>query len=151
MGLDITAYSGLIRCDIQEEDYPNNVYLLDMSRHFSGSMVPLREGWYTYKDSRDCLSLSYGSYNRWRDWLAVQGGHPSAEYVWKFPEGLFSEMINFADNEGTIGTQFCRKLLNDFQKKEAEMSARGNMNCSYFLKVLEGLKLAANGGCLKFH
>lgn len=64
---------------------------------------------------------SYGSYNRWRDELAVLAGFESADEVWNMCKSCipadvpFIEIINFSDCEGVIGPKVCRKLAKDFE------------------------------------
>ena len=126
MGLDIYAYSKL---KFTEEDDDIAVYLLDYDA-FPGRAAPLKTGKYDYDESTDVLSMPYGSYNRWREWLAkLAEAYPAvrsrmtqeashSQGAWNQDGGPFWELINFSDCEGTIGTDACQKLLKDFNEYE---------------------------------
>lgn len=61
---------------------------------------------------------SYSGYNRFREALCRAALGVEPDEVWNDPTAHanepFFELINFADNEGTISRDACRDLLGDF-------------------------------------
>jgi hypothetical protein len=161
MGLDISAYSRLTKVINPGEDRDDLITLTD-NPDFPGRIAPQTTGKYDCKDSADVFSMGYGSYNRWREWLAKLAGYPGVRNRWT-PEpshangaflqnhGPFWELINFSDCEGTIGTIACQKLLKDFNDWEERAQADSSSSeYDHYLNMQTGLKLAADGGALKF-
>lgn len=180
MGLDITAYRGLKKledCVFNSEGYPidrqteEEIYAF---RPYDNTDFPGRIGslegraFYSYEEYQDVFSRSYGSYNRWRDDLAKLAGYPvggitifgvfekrHTSSVWNgdITEGPFYELINFADNEGTLGPEVCAKLLRDFQNfdsRAASFEASDKWFYQHYTDFLRGLELAADRGAIKF-
>lgn len=119
MGLDITAYKNLkevVNPQIDGEGYPINdetEVKFGTSMKWSEKYFPGRgEGIdadkvYTWEDSIGFRAGSYSGYGRWRATLE------------NFAEGnQFYELIEFADNEGTIGYVVSAKLYKDFKDNE---------------------------------
>jgi hypothetical protein len=150
MGIDISAYSGLTKI-VNPGSERDDLVLLTDNTDFPGRIAPQTEGHYSVEDSIDVLSMGYGSYNRWRDWLAKLAGWDNANDCWNATEGPFWELINFSDCEGTIGTDACQKLLKDFNDyaERAHANTTG-FEYEHYDDVHEGLKLAAQDGALKF-
>lgn len=177
MGLDITAYSGLKKLDVlfDADDEPvdkqtqqpiGNYLRVYTNDDFPGRAEGLEDlAVYSYEAARECFGMGYGGYNRWRNELAKLAGYPLTEYTrangtnyshaaacWQGAQGPFSELINFADNEGVIGPIVSAKLLRDFI--DWDQRAKDNGDPSFYdvySRLREGLELAADGGCLDFH
>lgn len=179
MGLDITAYKGLKKLNVvfndegepldAENHEPIEDYLkVWVNPDFPGRADDLEDrGVYAFADAEACLSMGYGGYNHWRDALAKMAGYPLTPYknwgtvdhshaaaCWD-PDGAkgpFCELINFADNEGVIGPAVCAKLLKDFEAfdEQAKQVDRPHFY-QHYADLRDGLKLAAEGGCLHFH
>ena len=161
MGLDIAAYSRLIKVINPGKDRGDLITLTD-NTDFPGRIAPQTEGQYTHGEEMDVIYMGYGRYNHWREWLAKLAGYtpvgnnpnlPSyySGGAWAATSGPFWELICFSDCEGTIGTDACRKLLKDFN--EWEQRAQDNSTgpeFDHYVDMHNGLKLAAQGGCLKF-
>ncbi len=100
---------------------------------------------------------SYGGYNAWRNMLSRFGLGMSDEMVWiQRAQGPFSELVNFADNEGFIGPKTSAKLAKDFRDHLSR--ARGAMvkaDDGHWLDKYEewmsAFELAAGTGVVKFH
>ncbi len=115
MGLDVIALRNLKVSDADADnstrfwdnpDFPGRAAGLDCTKRYEYAAA---------EDFLDVIGISYGGYNNWRNWLAVQAGYEGgAEEAWKATSGPFWELINFADNEGTIGPVACAKLALDF-------------------------------------
>jgi hypothetical protein len=94
---------------------------------------------------------SYSGYGRWRESLArLSGWHRGSS-------GPFSEMINFADNEGVIGPVVSAKLAKDFaewQDRAQDFAGRVGDDGWFMRKYAEWRKAfeaAADGGYVDFH
>jgi hypothetical protein len=178
MGLDITAYKGLSKLDVVYDDdgeplradthEPIEDYIKAWENpDFPGRIEGIEDGAiYAFEDAVACLGLGYGGYSQWRDALAKLAGYPLTPYksygmvehshaaaCWdpNGAKGPFCELINFADNEGTIGPVVCAKLLKDFDEFEERAKAVGGHFWSVYMELHAGLRLAAQGGCLQFH
>jgi hypothetical protein len=75
-------------------------------------------------------------------------------YYWNGNKGPFSELINFSDCEGTIGSEISKKLLKDFEeykskaeKIEDKYSLDFHENYNNWIKALT---LASDNGCIIF-
>ncbi|MDQ0035887.1 hypothetical protein J2W30_003660 [Variovorax boronicumulans] len=177
MGLDITAYRRLtlrdssINEDGEAVDPITGETLDDCLRVFANPGFPGREeglidrAVYAYEESDDVLGMSYGRYNAWRESLAKLAGYPLTEVTerfgpsrmlhagacWAGATGPFSELINFADNEGTIGPVVAAKLARDFAEFEERAKAIGDDFYQAFLDLKRGSEMAADSGALDFH
>jgi len=163
MGLDITAYKQLkIEPNAAKEEDGSPV---DWKRHvwiqpatvkwtndnFPGRADPIQGGIYSASDSFGFRAGSYGGYNAWRDWLARLAGYPSAAAVWEDNlQGPFAELINFADNEGVIGTTACAKLAKDFAD-HADKAGTAGYDAKLYQEWRTAFEMAADGGCVDFH
>lgn len=178
MGLDITAYRKLTKldCVFDAEGYPidpetrepiENYLKVYANSDFPGREKGLEDrATYAYEDAEHVLSRGYGGYNRWRDMLAKLAGYPLTKYkgafgieseghaaaCWQGATGPFSELINFADNEGVIGPVVAAKLARDFAEFDERAKA---ITEDYFYEgycdMRRGLEMAADGGALDFH
>lgn len=176
MGLDITAYNGVKPVDPElykdvdpetdelyemvEENYWFTPWIDDSFPRHAGNMkdqIP-----HTF-DNEICFRAgSYGSYNQWRNQLAIVAGYDSAEDLWKLweQEDLwgkpFAELINFSDCEGVIGTELCNKLREDFKKHRDFASMQADVNgWKWFMETyddfMNALEFAGDNGVLVFH
>lgn len=163
MGLDVTAYSQLKREDeANGDDYRKDrcdIYQSSIEfaeRHWPGRADGLKSGRYSFGDRLDFRAGSYSGYGEWRHWLARLVGWKDARDCWEngSPGSPFYELINFADNEGVLGSQVCAKLAKDFahwQPKAEATTEDPDWNIPLFNKWKEACELAADGGAIDFH
>lgn len=180
MGLDISAYRKLTKLDVlfNEDGEPvdpatrepvEDYYRVYANPDFPGRADGLEDrACYSYAEAEHVFSRSYSGYNRWRETLAKLAGYPldyretfgvrepshaAAAWNGKVQAGApFWELVNFADNDGTIGPVAAAKLLRDF----AEFDGRAKeITEDYFYsgycELRRGLEIAADGGALDFH
>jgi len=174
MGLDVRAFNGLERCQIQTEEAYEK-YLdcsclrsSDILFNQSGGL----DGYYTH--SGEYLTFragSYSSYGNWRKMLSEMLGYPEIEKLWEsirreislgevLPEGSnvdipFIELIYFSDCEGVIGSKVSTKLYNDFvSNRESAVKFSESKKNSDWLSLyddfLKAFKIASNNGCVQF-
>lgn len=102
---------------------------------------------------------SYGGYNAFRDALAGLSNR-SAEHYWGNdgdPDWPFYELVNFADNEGTLDWVAAKALLDDFRHHRDQFARehKDSAGRSYWVETYDdwitGLELAADHGCVVFH
>jgi hypothetical protein len=130
MGLDITAYRNIfamnnapVSDEAREWHYfcPSKAVYEWVEKEWPGRTAgfgPVNDGdIYGWSEQYDFRAGSYSNYGDFRDFLARLGGWASAEDCWADPtkSGPFYELINFADNEGYIGPEIAKKLLQDFR------------------------------------
>jgi hypothetical protein len=151
MGLDITAYRKLIPAPDAEMDdgYPvdwENVWLPGTSMEWSESIWPGRADGvpsatmpYRFAEKFTFRAGSYGGYGDWRRWLGRMAKTETA----------FAELVEFADNEGVIGSVVAAKLAQDFAD-HADI-AGGGWDGDLFQKWREAFEMAADGGAVDFH
>jgi hypothetical protein len=152
MGIEISAYGKLQKIKTLEdgEDYYGGVSFYK-NPHFPNRADDIEENTlYNYKEHGHFLSVSYSSYNRLRNQLAEITEH-DCEFYWSGQEGPFSELINFSDCEGTIGTKISKKLLKDFKDYRPKANI---INDQWFLNfydnMLKAFKMASNNGAVSF-
>lgn len=170
MGLDITAYKGLVTVQnpkLDDEGYPVDWeknwlprHGVESEQHFPGRArgVDL-EAVYTFTDSLRFRAGSYGSYNWWRDQLAKFAGYASAQDAWdKGSTGPFSELIEFSDCEGVIGPVVSAKLARDFsdhatqaERYAATMGEGGKHWFQLYRLWQSAFVMAADTGAVEFH
>jgi hypothetical protein len=161
MGLDISAYSKLKPVAHTNDALGDDTVRLMDNTNFPGRAAPFTDGHHAYGEAMDVFSMGYTRYTRWREWLAKlagypalntgAGAHPHSRGAWAQRDGPFWELINFADNEGTIGTVACVKLLKDFNEFEQRaMDNSSGPEFDHYVDLHNGLRLAVDGGCLKF-
>ena len=169
MGLDITAYRGLVRIEnpAMEDGCP-----VHWEAHFhahNSSIAFTEENWpghsegiesdavYAFADKFGFRAGSYGGYNAWRNQLAEVMLGKSACDCWKQDKaGPFFELIHFADNEGVIGPKVAAKLAKDFADHEAKATAWAEANNDeWFIQKYrdwrKAFEMAAQGGAVDFH
>lgn len=179
MGLDVTAYSKLrkIDCVFNAEGAPidpqtkepldyDNYVLPYHNPDFPGRADDIEDkACYGFADSTYVTCGAYSRYFRWRDNLAQLAGYPLGHYeqygqeydsycvaCWNGETGPFSELINFSDCEGTIGSAVAKKLCADFAAHQEQADAHAD---EYFRRKYgewrAAFELAADGGCVQFH
>lgn len=166
MGVDITAYPRLTKADATASRYDAGVFMVIANDAFPGRVDPLEDGaLYAFDETQayEVFSGGYGRYNLWREQLAKFAGYPltaindaedrymHAGACWQGATGPFSELINFADNEGTIGPTACAKLSEDF-KSHAERAAQESDVAwvRVYRHFMHGFAVAADGGAVEF-
>jgi len=113
----------------------------------------LQTGYYKGAKVLGFRAGSYTGYNQWRDWLARTMLGVSAETVWRHPadfaERPFFELINFADNEGVLGPETCKRLAEAFAAHDEQAQNSGEFYDLYqtWRKAFE---LAADDGLVYF-
>lgn len=156
MGLDIKAFRGLIKdndpvLDEYGEPYYDDRWKPGEGMEWSESIWPGKgyplesQSVYTWEDLFDFSCGSYGFYNMWREYLNKFKG-----------EVAFQELIDFADNEGVIGSVLAAKLRDDFVRYHAEaieFSWQENIY-EWFMEMYcnweTAFVLAANNGAIEF-
>lgn len=160
MGLDIKSRrklriveNPLLDEDGYVEDYDNQ-WKPGASMEWSESAFPGRgEGVeantvYEWEESFSFRAGSYIGYGMWRSELEKFKGNVA-----------FQELINFADNEGVIGSVVAKKLLNDFNNYESEAEEYSkkipNSDGEWFIYNYRNWKkafeLASDDGAVEFY
>ncbi|QTG87257.1 hypothetical protein [Bacillus amyloliquefaciens] len=122
MGLDIKAFKNLkvIKNPPYHEDEGELIEIqwtpgdsMKWSeKHFPGRGEGVNpDKVYTWEDSFSFCAGSYVDYGKWRSQLVKFIGSEG---------NAFRELINFADNEGVIGSVVSKKLAKDFKEYEDE-------------------------------
>lgn len=161
MGLDILAYRKLTPAAAGDEGDTE----LHVNPAFQGRADDIVDGQAYYaEECEDIISCTYGSYNRWRDELAKIAGYPLDSYrehgvdwpshctaCWGGQPGPFSELINFSDCEGVIGTAVSEKLAHDFADYQSAADAHPDDHFkSQYAAMRKGFEMARDGGAVKF-
>jgi hypothetical protein len=164
MGLDVSVFSKVQRVrDDDGSDWEGDEVVLANAPDFAPRAVDVPNGVYRYERCEHVFSRSYGTYNRWREMLANLAGyarHPTekdechihSRTAWEAESGPFWELINFTDCDGVLGAQTCKKLLLDFEAFEAAAAAHADSWFSEIYRTFhQAIRLAADGGAVKFH
>lgn len=162
MVLDITAYRQLTPVenpaldeDGNPEDWENH-FMPGASMEWSEKAFPGRgEGVdaktvYSFADSFGFRAGSYSGYNSWRRELAKMAGVPE-DVMFTERNGPFAELINFADNEGTIGPIVSAKLAKDFDAHLTEAEAIGGWFLEKYTDWQKAFTMASDNGAVSFH
>lgn len=157
MGLDIRAYKGLKKVENPKFDEYGELenwedqWLPGASMKWSESVWPGKgkpvdaDTVYEYEDCFEFRAGGYFGYNRWRDDLDKFKG-----------DIAFQELIDFADNEGVIGSEVSAKLRDDFVKyhNEAMGFAKRKGVYVYFFEMYckweKAFSMAAENGAVQF-
>jgi hypothetical protein len=166
MGLDITAYSNLTPIGKHTKNYcedDNHVHAYAYScfpASFRGiPVLGTERDDYTEFLEGGCYAItewtrthgfragSYSGYNHWRDNLKAQF-NPNTE-----PDGPFYELIWFADNEGSIGSEAAADLLLDFEVHAATYQPLYHEHPEWdtYTDWMRAFELAAVSGLVEFH
>jgi hypothetical protein len=186
MGLDITAYSHLKHVgeyrthgDECEEEFDHTVaFAYDgFQRSVRGLVGMEKQGIVgtnfvggdcyeptTQTESAGFRAGSYSGYGAWRDDLArIAGFSDAGDYWGDGPAGEdapFYELINFADNEGTIGPEAAKDLLEDFRAfrdkavaywSDGRPESHTQWDIERYDEWTEACELAAADGLICFH
>jgi hypothetical protein len=158
MGLDITAYERVKRTPrggVDGDDLENGFTRLYVNPDFPGRAdeIENRAVYEVSGEELDFRAGSYSGYNAWRDQLAQLVGRATAREVWEDPKpGPFVELINFADNEGTIGAGVAKKLAADFALWQPQADAHGDeWFRQHYALWRRAFEIAAKGGAVCFH
>src|SRR5882757_10407870 len=116
MGLGISAYRQIKKLDEENDDCCRLTIIPEFAERADG----LEEGVYSFTEAFNFQAGSYSGYNEWRNQLAQLAGWKDDNAAWQATEGPFWELINFADNEGTIGPKTAAKLAQDFSDFQAK-------------------------------
>lgn len=177
MGLDVTAYSRLQHVGKHEKDPARNegepgtlddwCYYDDHVQAYAYDCFPAsfrgipilgtkKTGWSSFFEG-GCYAItpetlthrfragSYGGYGQWRDDLRQQFNHATE------PDRPFYELIFFADNEGSIGSEAARDLLADFREHADRYAQVSDWYCGSYQDWTRAFELAADGGLVHFH
>jgi len=176
MGLDITAHEKLTKVDgvkyIGGEVYNTALEVVDdyafvahKNGDFPGMADDIEDGCvYNAADGFSFRAGSYGGYNAWRNELARIAGYPKGFYsqfgqdrptycasCWAGVQGPFSELINFSDCEGVIGTAVSQKLAADFEAFDAVAQTVSDFDFyRRYQDFRKAFTMAANGGAVQF-
>lgn len=178
MGLDCTAYSNLKHVgqhepDPEDEDWCYNeghvtAFAYKGFERSTRGLLGMQKDYVNGLVGGDCYATtdvtesshwgtSYGGHNRWREELArfaTDGKHGAPDF-WNDtvgPETPFYEVINFADNEGSIGPEAARDLLGDFRThRDAYAAQAEDYDLGHYDKWLRGCELASQDGLISFH
>lgn len=128
MGIGISAYNNVAKSDYvlpeDEEDLPDGLVRITVRQEWPKQGAGLvNKGIYSYESKTDTRIGSYGGYLHWRNTVAQMAGYgivdesyPHQAAACHAAEGPFQELLAFSDCEGTINTEVCTKLLNDFRQ-----------------------------------
>lgn len=179
MGLDVTAYSNIKPLrpyrdgDIDYDAGERHVFTFSAFPHAAAGLVDATVQSPTHDDlvadyvydvnggeAHSWSCRAYSHYNRFRASLATFVGY-EPEDAWDDPEGFsdrpFFELVDFSDCDGCIGPVASRALLEDFTAHRDAYRALyydagdGYSFASLYEEFIEGLRLAADNGILRFH
>lgn len=156
MGLDIRAYKELKKAENLKLDECGKLdweskWLPGASMKWSESVWPGRgkpiaaDTVYEYEDSFEFRAGSYTGYYRWRSDLDKFKG-----------DIAFQELIDFADNEGVIGSEVSAKLRDDFVEHHTDAFdfAKREDVCTHFFEMYckweLAFTMAAENGAVEF-
>jgi len=168
MGLDITAYRQISKAiDPKMEDgcpvdWQNHFQAHESSIDFTEENWPGRSAGvergavYMFAESFGFRAGSYRGYNEWRRWLSDFAEYDDIETAWKTTSGPFIELINFADNEGVIGSAVAAKLAKDFadNQERAERFNPGDGRLWWLTQYQnwrKAFEMAPDNGAVEFH
>lgn len=157
MGLDIRAFKRLK--EVKNPKFDEYVELIDYENQWQpgagmewsesvwpGKGKPIApKSVYEWEDCYCFRAGSYSGYNWWRDCLNEFSGNVA-----------FQELIDFADNEGVIGSELSKKLYEDFHiyhDKAKEYSEKISNGSWWFEKYCEwerAFEMAKDDGAVEF-
>lgn len=173
MGLDIAAYKGVKLVnepaldeygDIAGKSAKQVVISIGNSEWEQGDNLEAGQV-YEFSDVISVYSSSYSTYGNLRNELARITGYeptrgtnkPYANSVWehntttdKSNPWLLCELINFADNEGEIGTKTCRKILNDLHTVSERAGELNEWHQGLLTDLIQTFEFAAVDGFVQF-
>ncbi len=166
MGLDITSYQNAtpapadLQAKIAASDEPRDAaYDAGVVIPYINPDFPGREEGITPDIAYDVgrrvldIGMSYSGYNAWRAALAAMVGIPNIREWFRNPDmkAPFAELINFADNEGTIGPVVCARLTSDFDAWADRAAANDDVSAyGRYERMRAIFKHAAGSGFVVF-
>jgi hypothetical protein len=184
MGLDVHYYSNIRKAKIDDEDeddlYNHNLYTQDNTFHYQlGSLKRSSAYDTTPETTSGHISMGYGTYNNWRNQLAIIAGYGSANEVWndtdfdpmttkfynlrylklnklKNPDfeikiiKPFYEIINFSDCEGVLGSEISKKLYQDFVAFEDNAKKQDEYFYIKYKEFKEAFRIASQNGAVLY-
>ena len=172
MGLDISSYNNVKKIENAVYDFETDTAVdKDGNKHnnvihlYENLLPPVMESRVLPFSKCDTLDVSeskrinfsaggYGSYNGWRNYLAILAGYKNEQEAWDIKSGPFKELIYFSDCEGVIGTNDCVKLYNDFVTFQEKANKEWSDRYFYLEKYnnfKDAFKHASDNGIVHFH
>lgn len=160
MGLDAAAFkvATLTEPHDREECWESDhvfAFIIDDSFHRSARGLVL-DRCYDVQGRATTVSNSYGGHGRFREELSRIFLDVAPRTVWRSPdeyaERPFFELIHFADNEGTIGTEAAADLARDFVegRKKWEAAVTDTWNLHIYNEWTAAFEAASHGGLVRF-
>lgn len=173
MGLDIVAYKGVKLVnepaldeygDIAGKSAKQVVISIGNSEWEQGDDLEAGQV-YTYDEAMSVFSVPCSSFNDLRDELARIAGYepiinferPNRQYIGRVwndaienKRGLLYELLNFADNEGEVGTKSCRKILNDLHTVSKRAGKLNEWDQGLLTDLIQTFEFAAVDGFVQF-
>lgn len=152
MGLDISVFKNLVRQD-QESEELWSIYNIDC---FAERNTKFPSGQYCAERILRFGAGSYGGYNQFRRSLANML-NTTPEAIWEnaaeWKDKPFYEIIDFADNEGSIDYEVAENLLSDFiEYKEKAEFVLSNWEWEKYKDFMAALTLCVeNKGVMVYH
>lgn len=175
MGLDILAYRHAVKIEAVFDEDDNwtpldpvsrqpiedgLVFMAVVDERAATHALPLiHRGVYRASEDHGFRAGSYSGYNWWRNELAKMAGYAAREHrgetsycldCWEGQTGPFSELINFSDCEGTIGSEYGAKLARDFAEFDAQAQALGEEFHEAYRDWRKAFEMAADNGAVIF-
>lgn len=175
MGLDIVAYCNAVKIEVvfaedgqwtpldpvsHQPMEDGLVFIAAVDAPAAAHAMPLtHRGVYRATEEYGFRAGSYSGYNWWRNELAKMAGYAAREHrgetsycldCWDGLAGPFSELINFSDCEGTIGSQYGAKLARDFAEFDTRAKAMGEEFYESSREWRKAFDMAADNGAVIF-
>ena len=148
MGLSIIAGENI------SEILSENGFMIYNSDFPQSNMNFNENSFYIFKGKTiDFSAGSYSNYGRFRRDLCLLVNNIPVEELWNNNDDTlpFYWLLNFSDCDGYIGTDYCKILLQDFEKySKIVHSNLENYFINLFDNFHEAFKLASNNGIVKF-
>ena len=142
--------------DAREERSQGYTYVVrhpNFPEHADG----LREGCYSGTREMEFQAGTYSSYSEWRAHLCRMAHGVEPDVMWERPDEWkgkpFYKLVNFADDDGTIGPWTSAKLHRDFvawQDKAREQDGKVEGFSDLYRKWTEAFRLASMEGVVRF-
>jgi hypothetical protein len=163
MGLALVVYTNVKKADAyycnEDEEVKssatgqymkeNHFYARDVPAQWPGRSGIIEQGLvYTFDEKITILQETYSNYTQWRHFVR------SAVIVCAEDKNAFSELINFSDCEGVLGTEVCTKLATDFKRHERLMMTQLKHDIWFteiYNRLNEGFAKVGNNGIIAFH
>jgi len=168
MGVDIKCYRKVSKldCVFDSDGNPIDQTIKNYVRTYVNPDFPGRaddiehKAMYTFEESDCPVSVNYLGYIKLRNELAKLAGYPLGQLTfdnycaacWDGKTGPFSELIDFSDCEGVIGTAVSAKLAKDFAKFQVRANKHKSQHFkSFYNGMWTAFEMAADGGFVQFH